>query len=177
MQDFDIEKKNILMKFRLIDETINAESIIFVYSNTKGLEHLNKVLENNPLFSNMLTPEEILTKMSYEMAWQFPYNSFTGIASTKWSGKSLMIMEKDKETFEETFKVWKNQMEQFVGKDNLFQVHMPEKELKRYEDFIKENKITDQDEGFIEFVENYRLGLMLDEELSINKGPKSKNKL
>ncbi len=111
------------------------------------------------------------------MAWQFSYNQYTGVSSSKWSGKHLLILEDKQKIFDETFLVWKKQMESFMGKENLFEVHMPEMELKKYEDYIKEHKISDNGEILVEFIEKYRLGLLLDDELGISNKSKVKNKI
>lgn len=168
MQNLDLNKPNIFMKFEQNKDTI------FLYSNSAGIEHLNQVLIKSP-FSNLLTCEEVLIKMSYEMAFEFPSNSLALIKSKGWAKKKLLISEDEEIKFQDRFDTWHKQLITFLGEDNIFVVSVGNKELN--EKIISIENTNEQDEQLLEYIESCRLQDKLNSNLSINPKVSKKIKL
>lgn len=177
MKQFDLEKNNIFMKFIILDKNNQREELIFLYSDNNGIQHLDKVLEENPLFSNLLTPIEILTKLAYEIAGMFSSNQFTGLERTNWRGKMVKIHPEEIDDFSMEFKKWKNQLEGFLGKDNIFQVSILYKKFNEYVESLLDTNISGDGEHIFNYVNNYRLQVELQNDLNINESSKRKIKL
>lgn len=174
MLQFDFTKNNIFMRFYLNEHKKDTQ-IMFLYSDTNGLKHLEKMLNENPLFFNLISPTEVLTKMNYEISGMFSSNNYAELRSAKWTGKFVLATSNTEYDFPTEFKKWKHQLEQFVGSSNLFQVTIPEKEIDVCIEAFKNEKLEDRDKGLFTYIEHYRLKLDLEENL--DEHPKSKTRL
>lgn len=161
MQNLDLNKPNIFIKFQFEEN----KDTIFLYSNSAGLENLNQALINSP-FSNLLTCEEVLIKMSYEIAFDFSSNSLTGIKSKGWAKKKIFISQDEEIKFQDRFDIWYKQLVTFLGKDNIFIVPIKNIELDEKTKSI-ENTI-DPYEHLLEFIESCRLQDKLNSNLNEN---------
>jgi hypothetical protein len=179
MKQFDLDKPNIFMKLMFVDEETNNKELTFLYSDSNGMKHLETVLEQNPLFSNLLSPTEVLTKMSYEIAGLFASNQFTGVESCGWIGKFVKAFSNEEPYFNTEFNKWKNQLEAFLGKENIFEVKIPANEFDTYYESIINSGIHRHEQSIhiFKFVETYRLNLELRNDLNINDNPNRKHKL
>ena len=171
MPQFELDKPNIFMRFYFNEDKENKQ-IMFLYSDTNGLKHLKKVLDESPLFFNLLEPIEVLTKMNYEISGMFNHNSYAELISSRWTGKLVVANSNEDYDFSNEFKKWKNQLEQFVGSDNLFTVMIPETEFDKYTKLIRNEAMDTRDQATFNFIENYRLKLDLEQNLDMN--PQSK---
>jgi hypothetical protein len=100
MQDF--AQPNILMRFSFKED----EQVMFVYSNLNGLEHMKQVIEDNSLFSNLLTPKDIFNKLSDVISYGFFGNKYNGVAACEWSGKNVWVTPDDADNFFKLFDTW-----------------------------------------------------------------------
>jgi hypothetical protein len=167
MPQFDLNKPNIFMRFYL-NEHKEDKQIMFLYSDTNGVKNVEKVLSENPLFFNLLSPIEVLTKMNYEISGMFISNNYSELRSARWTGKFVVATSNDDYDFPNEFKKWKHQLEQFVGSENLFQVTIPEAEIDECMRIFKNENPEDRDKGLFSFIENYRLKLDLEDNLELN---------
>lgn len=174
MPQFDFAKNNIFMRFYL-NEHKEDKQIMFLYSDTNGLKHVEKVLNENTLFFNLISPTEVLTKMNYEISGMFISNNYAELRSARWTGKFVVATSNDDYDFPTEFKKWKHQLEQFVGSENLFQVIIPETEIDNCIKNLKDENSEERDKGLFNFIENYRLKLDLEDNLE--EHPKSKTRL
>lgn len=175
MKQFQLEKPNIFMRF-YFNEDKEDKQIMFLYSDTNGLKHLERVLEESSLFFNLLTPVEIFTKMSYEMVMLFNNNNQLELPSSRWSGK-LILPSSDEYDFNVEFAKWKKQLEGLIGKNNLFTVMIPEKEFDEHAKLIKNEPMNTRDQATFNYIENYRLRLELEGTLEEHPAFKKKPKL
>lgn len=159
MQNLDLNKPNIFIKIQFEENN----DTIFLYSNSAGLEHLNQFLINSP-FSNLLTCEEVLIKMSYEIAFDFSSNSLAGFKSKQWAKKKILISQDEEIKFQDRFDTWYTQLVNFLGKDNIFIVSIKNAELNEKIKSIENT--TDPYEHLLEFIESYNLKDKLNSNLS-----------
>lgn len=165
MINIDLSSTNIFMKFHIRDESSQEGNIIFLYSCDKGVQHLETILKENDMFHNLLTPIEVLTKMAYSISFEYPNNQFTGISNHQWIGKHLAIDEDEREKFNAQYLCWKNQLEKFLGKENLFEVHIAKKELAHYESLFKDRDNQVKNEALIRYIEAHRVNEDLEDNL------------
>ncbi len=178
-KQFDLNTPNIFMRVFLNDHTSDEETTItFVYSDTNGFNHLRKNLNDSDLFNGLLKEKEVFKKMSDKLATSFAHNNNISLDSSEWNGALIINYSTKGNNLVEEFNKWKIQLEKLVGKDNLFQVTIPEVEFDNFRSTIDEKTPeSERDQAIFNYIESYRLQLELKEDLSINQINERKPKL
>jgi len=178
-QQFDLNIPNIFMRLFFNDHNSDEEtSITFVYSDINGFNYLKKQLNENELFNGLLNEKEVLKKMSDKLSSSFSYNNNISLESSEWSGALIIPYSKKGKILLDEFAIWKTQLEKLVGKDNLFQVTIPEIEFDNFRMTIKDGTPEkERDQEIFNYINIYRLQLELNEILSVNTISERKHKI
>ncbi len=146
---FDFSKPNIFLVFFIGDKAN------FLYSNLNGLKHLEKTISKDSLFFNLITPDEVLVKMAYEICFDFSFSSI----GFPWNEKTIHInpeTQKHKE-FSLRYVDWKKQLENFLGKDNIYEISLSKFQINEFLSNCSTLSLSDKKTSLFEFVEYHRL--------------------
>ena len=154
-----------------------ASHVVFLYSDDKGMNHLNKLLQDNPLFGNLFNIEEVLKALVNKLTLGFSINKGTGICSSQWIGNKIFIDSVEKEKFYAKYSDWKKELEKYLGHDNIYEVHIPCDELDSLLDDLDNLPQDAQEKFLLKFLEKYQFLFHLNETLNEIKSSKQPKKI
>lgn len=177
MKKFDLEQPNIFMRFILnAGEEGKEEKSMFVYSDINGLKHLEEVIKSS-VFYDLLKPIDIIQKLTISISKKFAANQYNGIENEYWLGKLVMPFLSRGDNFDPEYQIWKNKLNEIFGKENIFEVTMPNNQFEDYIDSLSSGNQASYNQNVINYVESYRLSLELKKDLNVNSTLKRKPKL
>lgn len=164
-----MNNKNIFMKFCFVGNDIKEEEkkTIFVYSNAKGLQHLDNLLSENPVFYNLITSEEIVVKMAEQISYNQASNHNTGNFNSAWYGRQILFDCVEQPEVNTLFKEWRKQLDNLFGSENISEVCISSKVFKQQPQYL--------DDALLNFLNSYTLNNSLEENLN-NKENNAHNK-